>query len=262
MHRSMLRHHVPTVMMVMLLSGCSAYRYLHTASADGMPSTEIDVQNTPNPIPKKEPLSAFGNARTYHVLGKTYHVLPTAKGYHKRGLASWYGTKFHGRLTSTREPYNMFAMTAASTELPIPCYVHVTNLDNGRSAIVRVNDRGPFHGHRIMDLSYAAAQKLGVLKSGTAHVDIRAIEDNTTPTPSHHVAQISTMPTLQLSAFHDRQHAKANMAWLQQYPHLQRLNMVTQDNLFKVRTTPVSAQAYENTLKTLKKLHIHPMIIR
>jgi rare lipoprotein A len=112
----------------------------------------------------------------YTINGRTYHVLNSAKGYDKKGIASWYGSKFHGHLTSTREPYDMFALTAASTELPLPTYVRVTNLENGRQAIVKVNDRGPFDKNRILDLSYAAARKLGFVDKGTALVEVTDID--------------------------------------------------------------------------------------
>ena len=127
---------------------------------DGPPSKNIDVTQIPNAVPKAEPKSQYGNPSSYTVNGKTYYVLKNAQGYDKKGIASWYGTKFHGQLTSTREPYNMYAMTAASTELPLPTYVRVTNLENGRQVIVKVNDRGPFDKDRIIDLSYVAAKKL------------------------------------------------------------------------------------------------------
>jgi rare lipoprotein A len=119
--------------------------------------------------------SQLGNPSSYVVFGKRYRVLDSADGFVQRGVASWYGTKFHGRSTSSGEVYNMHAMTAAHKTLPIPVYVQVKNLDNGRSLVVRVNDRGPFVTGRIIDLSYAAAKKLGVDGPGTAKVEIRAV---------------------------------------------------------------------------------------
>jgi len=119
--------------------------------------------------------SEQGNPSSYVVFGKRYRVLDSADGFRQRGIASWYGTKFHGRQTSSGEVYNMHAMTAAHKTLPIPVYVHVKNLDNGRSIIVRVNDRGPFIDGRIIDLSYAAAKKLGVDGPGTANVEISTL---------------------------------------------------------------------------------------
>ncbi len=127
-------------------------------------------------MPVQEPLSRYGNPSTYEVDGITYRVLESSVGYEAEGMASWYGEEFQGRRTSSGEPYDMYAMTAAHRTLPIPTYVEVTNLENGRTAVVRVNDRGPFHADRIIDLSYAAARKLGIVGPGTAHVRVRALE--------------------------------------------------------------------------------------
>ena len=145
---------------------------------DGPPSADevpANLEQLPDPIPVPEPKSAGGNSSSYEVYGKTYKVMDTAQGYHERGRASWYGKKFHGRKTSSGEPYNMFALTAAHRSLPIPTYLRVSNLENGRSCIVRVNDRGPFHSERIIDLSYAAAVKLGMLSHGEVAVEVEAI---------------------------------------------------------------------------------------
>ncbi len=122
------------------------------------------------------PRSKYGNPESYEVYGKTYHVLPTASGYSERGMASWYGEDFHGKRTSSGEPYNMHAMTAAHKTLPLPSYVRVTNLQNKREIIVRVNDRGPFVDDRIIDLSFAAATELGVVRNGTAEVEVTTVD--------------------------------------------------------------------------------------
>ena len=143
---------------------------------DGPPPRDIDVSNLPDAVPKVEPIRKAGNKSPYTVLGKTYQVLPSSLGYRERGIASWYGNKFHGRKTSNGEIYSMYEMTAAHKSLPIPSYVKVTNLDNGRTVVVRVNDRGPFHGSRIIDLSYAAAKKLDYSNKGTANVEVVAID--------------------------------------------------------------------------------------
>ena len=125
--------------------------------------------------PKTEPLSHYGNPSTYRVKGKTYDVLTSAKGYRERGIASWYGTKFHERRTSSGEEYDMYALTAAHKTLPLPSYVQVKNLKNGRKIVVKINDRGPFHEGRIIDLSYAAATKLGLFPKGTAPVEVKVV---------------------------------------------------------------------------------------
>jgi len=124
--------------------------------------------------PKSEPLNSGANS-PYTVLGRKYVPYQSLKPYRARGIASWYGRKFHGRRTSSGERYDMYAMTAAHTILPIPSYVRVTNLSNGHSVVVRVNDRGPFHAERIIDLSYTAAHKLGFVNAGSAQVEVEAI---------------------------------------------------------------------------------------
>jgi rare lipoprotein A len=135
-----------------------------------------DLSKIPEPVPKAEPPSQYGNKSPYTVLGETYRVLPSAKGYVERGIASWYGNKFHGYTTSTFEKYDMYAYSAAHKTLPLPSYARVTNIENGHSVIVRVNDRGPFVANRVIDLSYVAAVKLGVWPKGTAMVEVRAID--------------------------------------------------------------------------------------
>ncbi len=129
-----------------------------------------------DPLPKAEPKSRYGNMDSYVVLGKRYYTKRSSRNHVERGLASWYGKKFHGRKTSSGERYDMHRMTAAHTSLPLPTYALVTNLDNGRSAVVKVNDRGPFVGNRIIDLSYAAAKRLDMVNAGTAHVEVRSID--------------------------------------------------------------------------------------
>jgi rare lipoprotein A len=142
--------------------------------ADSAPDYVPDVDAIPEPEVKAEPRARYGN-RTYSVLGRTYQVMDSAEGYVEEGMASFYGRKFHGRRTSSQEVYDMYAFTAAHKSLPLPSYVRVTNLANGKSVVVRVNDRGPFHAGRIIDLSYAAATKLGFIQQGTARVEVRAL---------------------------------------------------------------------------------------
>jgi rare lipoprotein A len=139
-------------------------------SAPPMPAT------VPDAVPRIEPRARYGNPPFYDVFGKRYYVLSSSVGYWERGVASWYGPGFHKVRTSIGEPYDMYAMTAAHKTLPLPAYVRVTNLQNGRSVVVRVNDRGPFVGNRIIDLSYTAAAKLDMLRNGTAMVDVRTID--------------------------------------------------------------------------------------
>ena len=141
---------------------------------DSVPDEIVDVDAIPEPEVKDEPRSRVGN-RSYAVLGKRYQVRDSAEGYVEEGMASYYGKKFHGRLTSNQEVYDMYAFSAAHKSLPLPSYVRVTNLANGKSVVVRVNDRGPFHAGRVIDLSFAAATKLGFTKQGTAKVEVRAL---------------------------------------------------------------------------------------
>ncbi len=173
-----------TLLFGLSLSGCSSVathgsglptppsRPLH----DGPPLNPPDVLNVPDAVPRVEPRSRYGNPTSYVVMGKEYHVLSQGSGYVERGGASWYGTKFHGQRTSSGEPYDLYAMTAAHRTLPIPSYARVTNLANNKSVVVRINDRGPFHSSRIIDLSYTAAKKLGIYGHGTGQVEVRAID--------------------------------------------------------------------------------------
>lgn len=151
----------------------SSSRYSMTH--DAYPDAPVDVSGVPDAVPRWEPLSRGGNRSPYTVWGKQYYVLDSAKGYKEQGIASWYGKKFHGHLTSNGETYDMYGMSAAHRSLPLPSFVRVTSLENGRSVVVRVNDRGPFHGDRLIDLSYAAAAKLGFVQKGTARVEVEAI---------------------------------------------------------------------------------------
>ena len=139
-------------------------------------------------VPRVEPRSRYGNPPFYDVFGKRYYVLASGSGYVERGVASWYGPGFHKVRTSTGEPYDMYGMTAAHKTLPLPAYARVTNLQNGRSVVVRINDRGPFVDNRIIDLSYTAAARLDMLRNGTAMVEVRAIDpavgDTALPAPA------------------------------------------------------------------------------
>lgn len=164
-------------LLMLLLAGCASDgggRYAQ--QNDAYPDAPPDVSDVPDAVPKDEPLAKSGNRSTYEVWGKTYHVLSDPSGYVEEGDASWYGTKFQGYDTASGETYDMYKMSAAHRTLPLPTYIRVTNLDNQRSAIVRVNDRGPFHGDRLIDLSYAAAARLDILGHGTGHVRVEAID--------------------------------------------------------------------------------------
>jgi len=161
-------------LLLLLLSACT-YSTSFTVQ-DSEPMMVMDLSLIPNATPAHESRTRYGNPPSYEVLGKRYYVMPTSLGYTERGIASWYGTKFHNQRTSSGEPYNMYTMTAAHKTLPLPTYVKVTNLSNEKSIIVKVNDRGPFHENRIIDLSYVAAKKLNMVGHGTALVEVTAID--------------------------------------------------------------------------------------
>ncbi|GMQ88728.1 MAG: septal ring lytic transglycosylase RlpA family protein [Gammaproteobacteria bacterium] len=165
-----------------LLVSCSSGQYTgsrYSQAQDSAPYQAMDVSTVKDAVPRVEPKSRYGNPSSYVVLGKRYNTLASSKDYKERGVASWYGTKFHGHRTSSGEPYDMYGMSAAHKTLPLPTYARVSNLRNGRSVIVKINDRGPFHENRIIDLSYAAASRLGVLGKGTGLVEVEAIDPRT-----------------------------------------------------------------------------------
>lgn len=179
---------------------------------DSAPARPRDVSNVPDAVPRAEPRSRRGNPPVYEVMGRRYYVMDDAAGYRERGIASWYGTKFHGRLTSSGEPYDMYAMTAAHKSLPLPSYVRVTHVGNGRSVVVRVNDRGPFVGDRIIDLSYAAAVRLGMHVEGTALVDVELVGPGATTAaagaaPATTATAVTGPVWLQVGAFSDADNA-------------------------------------------------------
>jgi rare lipoprotein A len=198
-----------------ILSACSTLPSSNGFGAgDGPPAAAVDVSSVPDAVPRIEPRSPYGNPTFYEVGGQRYYVMSSSAGYMERGIASWYGTKFHGRRTSSGELYDMNAMTAAHPTLPIPTYVEVTNLRNGRKVVVKVNDRGPFLRNRIIDLSYVAAVKLGITAEGTGLVEVRAIDpaaaaakaaDKSPVTTDRHEASDLY---LQVGAFADRDNAE------------------------------------------------------
>lgn len=164
-----------SVCTVAILAGCSSSSGRYDIKDDVAPKAPISVEHIEDAHPQYEPYSLGGN-KDYTLRGQNYQIVKNTTDFKERGQASWYGKKFHGHLTSNGEIYDMYSMTAAHKTLPLPSYVKVTNLDNGKSTVVRVNDRGPFHDGRIIDLSYAAAYKLGVVQTGTAKVEIEAIQ--------------------------------------------------------------------------------------
>jgi rare lipoprotein A len=219
----------------LVLSGCAGTRGQPAPESDSLPSAPAvprapgayykddgpganppaDLGSVPDAVPKLEPLHRFAN-RPYQVFGQAYTPLVALQPFKQRGRASWYGRRFHGNKTSSGERYDMYAMTAAHPTLPIPSYVRVTSLENGRSVVVRINDRGPFHAGRIIDLSYTAAYKLGFVTSGGAEVQVEAM------LPWQPAQQAGTV-YLQLGAFSTREGAESfrtllaqQLAWLEE----------------------------------------------
>jgi rare lipoprotein A len=214
----------------------------------------------PAPSPQPEQRSRQGNPPFYEVLGKRYFVLPDAAGYMERGVASWYGPGFHDNKTSNGERYDMYAMTAAHKTLPLPTWVEVTNLRNGRSITVRVNDRGPFKDGRIIDLSYSAAEKLDMLRDGTTFVEVRAVAAKSAPS----VSSLEPMPPAQLFVQAGAFQTEANATNLLSKLGREGLgrSFVRQDTvsgkpLFRVRVGPIDNVAeFDRVVERLKQLGI------
>ena len=250
-------------------TGCSTHTPFEPS--DTAPRNPVDVSGIPDAVPQQEPLSRYGNPDSYVVYGKRYHTLDSSKGYLERGQASWYGTKFHGKRTSSGEPYDLYAMTAAHKTLPLPTYVEVTNLDNGRSVIVKVNDRGPFHGDRIIDLSYAAAVKLGTMSTGTGRVEVRAIDPAMPASPALAAApasvpapgplQTSQTLYLQVGAFSSQHNAERLRREIQER-EVGSVRIVEDDSsngrLYKVQVGPLSGGSEaDQVARSLKSLGIN-----
>lgn len=222
-----------------LLTACSTTHHYSAASIqqtkrDGAPNFHVNADNIPNAKPRYLPQSKYGNPESYVVKGKRYFTRSSAKGFRQRGIASWYGTQFHSRLTSSGEKYNMLAMTAAHKTLPLPTFVRVTNLKNGKSVIVKVNDRGPFKKGRIIDLSYAAAKKLDMTKTGTAPVEIVALPPFNSPRADRY-----SLPYLvQYAAFKSKQNAVRYRKLLKEKTHFNNLFIDRINGLYTVRSGP------------------------
>ena len=185
---------------------------------DRGPSEPPDLSGLAEPEPRREPLARYGNRSPYTVLGRSYRVIGDPRGHVERGIASWYGEKFHGRATSSMEPYDMYAFTAAHKTLPLPTYARVTNLENGRSIVLRINDRGPFKDDRILDLSYAAAVRLDVHRKGTARVEVKVLDEGVPLSAGTAVAAApvaaaasggSGPAVIQVGSFADKDNARA-----------------------------------------------------
>ncbi len=194
------RAHLAAATACSLLVAACASTPRRAAPAAPPPAPPPDIAATPDAVPRAEARSSHGNPPFYDVNGRRYQVLASADGYTERGVASWYGPDFHGHSTSSGEPYDMYAMSAAHRTLPIPCYARVTNLANGRSVLVRINDRGPFVANRIVDLSYAAALRLDIVRTGTAFVELRTVQPGEIPAVTASVPALPAAPAASSAA--------------------------------------------------------------
>lgn len=222
----------------------------------------INLDAIPDAVPRREPLHRFAN-RTYVALGNTYTPLPTADGYREEGMASWYGRRFHGKKTASGELYDMYAMTAAHPTLPIPSYARVTALDSGRSVVVRVNDRGPFHKGRVIDVSYTAAHKLGFVSRGSARVRVEALDPDTYDTRGE---ALPGGVFLQIGAFSRADSAQQLVARLARELALdsERTRVVLRDKLHRVQLGPYASddEALADRVRVRERLDLNAVLVR
>ncbi|HUU73639.1 MAG TPA: septal ring lytic transglycosylase RlpA family protein [Burkholderiales bacterium] len=278
--RAVLKSSIAVCVAALIAAGCgSASRnsggYYLDDGPGGRPP--IDLDRVPDATPRAEPIKQ-ATTRPYTVLGRTYLPFAAPQPYRARGVASWYGKRYHGQSTATGEIYDMYAMTAAHTVLPLPSYAKVTNLSNGRSVIVRVNDRGPFLEERIIDLSYVAAYKLGFINDGSTMVEVEAILPGDTAAPSAPVILATEPPPragsletgesgffLQLGAFSLRDNAQAfahrmrsDATWMGDSIHLYK-----SANLYRVHAGPYDSRAAadRDASRVYRMLGISPLVI-
>ncbi|HEY4369211.1 MAG TPA: septal ring lytic transglycosylase RlpA family protein [Steroidobacteraceae bacterium] len=247
------------VVVAMLLAACAGTPPRRAPTPTQLPPPPVNVAVIPDAVPRPEPRSAKGNPAFYDVFGRRYFVLATATGYVERGVASWYGPGFHAERTATGEAYDMYGMTAAHKTLPLPAYVQVTNLRNGRSVVVRVNDRGPFKDGRIIDLSYTAAAKLDILRDGTAFVEVRALTPGVETAPAAPVAPAGAL-FVQAGAFGSEANASRVLAQLRSQGFAKsfvRQDQLNGQTLYRVRIGPIPDVAeFDKVVAQLRKLGI------
>ena len=238
------------------LTGCSVVTHQQRPSAPptapaaapaaSVPAPPADISVIPDAVPRAEARSAHGNPAFYDVFGQRYYVLASADGYLERGVASWYGPTFHGGNTSSGELYDMYGMTAAHKTLPLPTYARVTNLKNGKSVVVRINDRGPFVANRLIDLSYTAAAKLDMIQGGTTLVEVRALTPGVPDELTRSVESPAAALYVQAAAFADPDNAQRTLARLQA-AGLSNASIVSpvegRSHLYRVRLGPVRSVA-------------------
>jgi rare lipoprotein A len=221
-----------------------------------------DLDAVPDAVPRAEPLHRFAN-RTYVALGNAYTPLTERRAFSEEGLASWYGRRFHGRKTASGEPYDMYAMTAAHPTLPIPSYARVTSLSNGKSVVVRINDRGPFHSKRVIDLSYTAAHKLGYLKQGSARVRVESLDPATYDTQGEAIRE---GVYLQLGAFSNAANAQKLVDRLTRELQFDpaRTRLVLDNSLHRVQLGPYPSDedAHVDRERVRERLALNSVLVR
>jgi len=225
------------------------------AVKDGPPKKDVDVSKISNAVPRHLPRSKYGNKPYTSINGIHYDILNSANGYDATGIASWYGTKFDGQLTSSRETYHMLGMTAAHRTLPLPSFVRVTNMSNGRSVIVKVNDRGPFAKNRIIDLSYVAAKKLGFQPNGTGLVRVTAINPDESNTSKNSLSKKAFY--LQVAAFRIKENAtkfKDKLSKITNYPIMVEQTSLDGSPIYKIQVGPI--KDIQDSLSLKKNLHL------
>lgn len=253
------------IVAIFFIASCASHQ-----PADGPPkSRQTTGTLPPDAVPQREAKSRYGNPPVYEVYGVRYEVMDSSYGYKERGVASWYGEKFHGRSTSSQEPYDMHAMTAAHKTLPLPTYVRVRNLKNNKTVVVRVNDRGPFVDNRIIDLSYSAAIKLDMIKDGTSLVEVMALSYDEAPQTARDSAPQQTddenatvehQVFVQVGAFGDIDNAKRRFALLRDsgingaFVHKDESRSPT---LYRIRIGPIEGVAdYDLLVAKLSRIGI------
>ncbi|MFN3543438.1 MAG: septal ring lytic transglycosylase RlpA family protein [Thiobacillus sp.] len=264
--------------LALALGGCSSkpVKQASTASQGGgyylddgpeaNPPSNLD--RVPDAVPRDEPLHRFAN-RTYVALGTTYTPLTERRAFQQEGLASWYGKRFHGRRTASGEPYDMYAMTAAHPTLPIPSYARVICLDSGRSVVVRINDRGPFHSKRVIDVSYTAAHKLGFVQRGSTRVRVEAIDPGAQDAQENYVLRSSPRGDgiyLQIGAFSRPDNAQRLLERLMQEPQFgaERARVVSTGDLYRVRVGPYDSEdaAHADRERIRERLALNAVMLR
>ncbi len=267
-----------SILLVACGSSTTKTKSRYAQEHDTAPSEPDDVSNVPDAVPKHEPKSRYGNMDSYEVFGKRYYTKDSSQDYVAHGKASWYGTKFHGARTSSGETYDMYEMTAAHTTLPLPTYARVTNTANNKSVIVKINDRGPFHSDRIIDLSYAAASRIGIVNQGVGHVKVEAINPSefksapiptimsaenkkANPAPTATAAPTKTADAtqkyyLQIAAFGDKTYAEKMMKDLEtMIEEPMQISQKNPSDFYRVQVGPFndvpSAKAFESQLASL-----------